>query len=193
MPLREAPSLPASPTPAHAFAGALFEELARSGVRHVCVSPGSRSTPLAVATAQQPGLRCWTHIDERSAAFFALGLAKAAGRPVVAYGSGGASETVIPLDDEAGRAPTGVFFRPQTPAALADAVRQLEARADGLGKVGVGAQQHGFATKLSIANDRVRPGHGLAEVLSQGGCVDLGNQIGKQASLQNPVDQVRVR
>jgi glycosyltransferase involved in cell wall biosynthesis len=56
--------------------------------------------------------------------------AQAAGRPVVAYGSGGASETVIPLDDEAGRAPTGIFFHPQTPAALADAVRQLEARAD---------------------------------------------------------------
>jgi 2-succinyl-5-enolpyruvyl-6-hydroxy-3-cyclohexene-1-carboxylate synthase len=67
---------------AHAFAGALFEELARAGVRHVCVSPGSRSTPLVAAAVEQPGLRCWSHLDERSSAFFALGLAKATRAPV---------------------------------------------------------------------------------------------------------------
>ena len=54
--------------------------------------------------------------------------AQAAGRPVAAFASGGAKDSVIPLDDPAGRAPTGVFFAPQTAAALAAAVRQLEAR-----------------------------------------------------------------
>lgn len=70
------------PGTSHAVAGAFFEEIARGGVAHVCVSPGSRSTPLAVAAHRTPGLRCWSHIDERSAGFFALGMAKASGRPV---------------------------------------------------------------------------------------------------------------
>lgn len=52
--------------------------------------------------------------------------AQAAGRPVIAYGSGGATETVVPLDDPAGRAPTGVWFTPQTPEGLAEAVRRFE-------------------------------------------------------------------
>ncbi len=65
-----------------AFAAALFEELGRSGVQHVCVCPGSRSAALAAAAADEPGLRCWSHLDERSAAFFALGLAKASREPV---------------------------------------------------------------------------------------------------------------
>jgi 2-succinyl-5-enolpyruvyl-6-hydroxy-3-cyclohexene-1-carboxylate synthase len=75
-------SLRAAPNHAHAFAGALFEELARAGVRHVCVSPGSRSTPLVAAALGQPQLRCWSHLDERCSAFFALGLAKATRAPV---------------------------------------------------------------------------------------------------------------
>jgi 2-succinyl-5-enolpyruvyl-6-hydroxy-3-cyclohexene-1-carboxylate synthase len=70
------------PNRAHAFAAALFEELARAGIRHVCVSPGSRSTPLVAAAVGQPELRCWSHLDERSSAFFALGLAKATRAPV---------------------------------------------------------------------------------------------------------------
>jgi len=69
-------------TAAHGFAAALFDELARAGVREVCICPGSRSTALALAAAQQPMLRCWSQIDERSAAFFALGAAKASRTPV---------------------------------------------------------------------------------------------------------------
>jgi 2-succinyl-5-enolpyruvyl-6-hydroxy-3-cyclohexene-1-carboxylate synthase len=65
-----------------AFAAALFEELIRSGVEHACLCPGSRSAPLAIAAVQQPALRCWSHVDERSAGFFALGLAKASRTPV---------------------------------------------------------------------------------------------------------------
>jgi glycosyltransferase involved in cell wall biosynthesis len=52
--------------------------------------------------------------------------AQAAGRPVIAFGSGGATETVLPLGDSRGRAPTGLWFSPQTPAALAEAVRRFE-------------------------------------------------------------------
>lgn len=55
--------------------------------------------------------------------------AQAAGRPVVAFGRGGATETVVPLDDPAGRAPTGVWFEAQTPEALDRAVARLEREA----------------------------------------------------------------
>jgi glycosyltransferase involved in cell wall biosynthesis len=52
--------------------------------------------------------------------------AQAAGRPVIAFGSGGATETVLPLGSSGERAPTGLWFSPQTPAALAEAVRRFE-------------------------------------------------------------------
>ncbi len=65
-----------------ALASALAEELARCGVRHAVVSPGSRSTPLAVALARQDGIEVSVVVDERSAGFFALGAAQATGLPV---------------------------------------------------------------------------------------------------------------
>ncbi len=66
----------------YAYVGAFADELARAGVHHVVVCPGSRSTPLALAFAAQPNIRVWMHVDERSAAFFALGMAKRLGEPV---------------------------------------------------------------------------------------------------------------
>jgi 2-succinyl-5-enolpyruvyl-6-hydroxy-3-cyclohexene-1-carboxylate synthase len=72
---------PGGANPAHLFAAALVDELARAGVREVCVCPGSRSTALAIAAAQHTSLRCWSQIDERSAGFFAVGAAKATRSP----------------------------------------------------------------------------------------------------------------
>lgn len=60
-----------------------MEVLARLGVETVVVSPGSRSTPLCVAASRNPRLETLVFLDERSAAFFALGLAKRRQRPVV--------------------------------------------------------------------------------------------------------------
>jgi 2-succinyl-5-enolpyruvyl-6-hydroxy-3-cyclohexene-1-carboxylate synthase len=65
-----------------ALASALVEELARGGVRHAVISPGSRSTPLAVALWRQPEIEVSVIVDERSAAFFALGATQATGAPV---------------------------------------------------------------------------------------------------------------
>jgi 2-succinyl-5-enolpyruvyl-6-hydroxy-3-cyclohexene-1-carboxylate synthase len=65
-----------------ALASAFVEELARGGVRLAVVSPGSRSTPLAVALWRQAEIEVSVILDERSAAFFALGAAQATGAPV---------------------------------------------------------------------------------------------------------------
>ncbi|TSJ78235.1 2-succinyl-5-enolpyruvyl-6-hydroxy-3-cyclohexene-1-carboxylic-acid synthase [Rariglobus hedericola] len=61
----------------------LAETLVRCGVTQAVISPGSRSTPLTMALARHPGVEAVPVLDERSAAFFALGLAKQKGRPVV--------------------------------------------------------------------------------------------------------------
>ncbi|MGN6815447.1 MAG: 2-succinyl-5-enolpyruvyl-6-hydroxy-3-cyclohexene-1-carboxylic-acid synthase [Solirubrobacterales bacterium] len=65
-----------------ALASAFAEELARGGLRLAVISPGSRSTPLAVALWRQPEIEVAVIVDERSAAFFALGAAQASGEPV---------------------------------------------------------------------------------------------------------------
>ena len=64
-----------------AYVGAFIDELARGGVRDVVVSPGSRSTPLSMM-AHASSMNVYVDVDERGAAFFALGLAKATGRAV---------------------------------------------------------------------------------------------------------------
>lgn len=71
-----------APNRNYAVSRAIADEFARSGVRHVCISPGSRSTPLALSLAEHRDLTPWVHIDERSGAFFALGLAKSSRAPV---------------------------------------------------------------------------------------------------------------
>ncbi|MGO9960977.1 MAG: 2-succinyl-5-enolpyruvyl-6-hydroxy-3-cyclohexene-1-carboxylic-acid synthase [Solirubrobacteraceae bacterium] len=60
---------------------ALCDELARCGLEHACTSPGSRNTPLVLSLVREPRIRAWSHIDERCAGFFAVGAAKASGRP----------------------------------------------------------------------------------------------------------------
>jgi 2-succinyl-5-enolpyruvyl-6-hydroxy-3-cyclohexene-1-carboxylate synthase len=65
------------------WASILAETLKRLGLTTAIICPGSRSAPLAVAFAQQDDVEAIPVLDERSAAFFALGIAKASGRPVV--------------------------------------------------------------------------------------------------------------
>ena len=61
----------------------LVETLVRLGLEYAVISPGSRSTPLTLAFARHPGVESIPVLDERSAGFFALGLARRTHRPVV--------------------------------------------------------------------------------------------------------------
>jgi 2-succinyl-5-enolpyruvyl-6-hydroxy-3-cyclohexene-1-carboxylate synthase len=84
------------------FAITFADQLAASGVEHVCLAPGSRSAPLAMAFARHPRLRVWVMVDERSCAFFAVGLAKTTERPVaVVCTSGTAAAELHPAVVEA--------------------------------------------------------------------------------------------
>jgi 2-succinyl-5-enolpyruvyl-6-hydroxy-3-cyclohexene-1-carboxylate synthase len=81
---------------------AFCDELARCGLRHACTSPGSRCTPIVLSLVRHPEIRCWSHLDERCAGFFALGAAKASGIPVaVACTSGTAATNLAPAVTEA--------------------------------------------------------------------------------------------
>jgi 2-succinyl-5-enolpyruvyl-6-hydroxy-3-cyclohexene-1-carboxylate synthase len=98
--------------PSTAFGMVLADEFARCGLREVVLAPGSRSTPLAMAFYELDRVgrvRLHVRIDERSASFTALGLAKASGRPVAVVCTSGtaaanfypavieASESAVPL------------------------------------------------------------------------------------------------
>ena len=66
----------------HAYVRAFVDGLVASGVRQVCLAPGSRSTPLALEVWRHPQITVRVHLDERSCGYFALGMAKASGEPV---------------------------------------------------------------------------------------------------------------
>ena len=84
------------------LARALADQLATSGVHHAVICPGSRSTPIAVSLASQPDIQTWVLIDERAAAFFALGMARQLNAPVLALStSGTAAANFLPAVVEA--------------------------------------------------------------------------------------------
>jgi len=93
----------------HHFDDPLYDNIAAftaglvaNGITDVVISPGSRSTPLSVTLHAHPSLRTWIQIDERSAGFFALGMARATGRPsVLVCTSGTAAANYLPAVVEA--------------------------------------------------------------------------------------------
>lgn len=115
------------------FARALVGELHAAGVTTAVVCPGSRSTPLALAICEHAALAHSVHVDERSAAFYALGVAKASGRPVVLLcTSGTAGASFLPAVAEAhqARVPLVVLTADRPPEVRAwGAAQTMEQRA----------------------------------------------------------------
>jgi 2-succinyl-5-enolpyruvyl-6-hydroxy-3-cyclohexene-1-carboxylate synthase len=122
---------------------ALCDELARCGLQHACTSPGSRSAPLVLSLVREPRIRCWSHIDERSSAFFAVGAAKASGRPVaVTCTSGTAAANFGPAVIEA--------FHAGVPLLVLTADRPPELRDVGAGQAIDQLKLYGDAVKWFV-------------------------------------------
>jgi 2-succinyl-5-enolpyruvyl-6-hydroxy-3-cyclohexene-1-carboxylate synthase len=130
--------------PSTALARVLVDELVRGGVTEAVLSPGSRSAPLAFALhdADRAGrLRLHVRIDERSAAFLALGLAKASGRPVpVVTTSGTAAANLHPAVLEASHA--------RVPLLVLTADRPPELRGTGANQTVDQVKLYGGAVRL---------------------------------------------
>lgn len=141
---------------------ALVDALARAGVRHACLSPGNRSAPLAFALAQHPDLEVWTHVDERSAGFFALGVARATASPVaVACTSGSAAANLLPAVVEAHYAGVGLIVL------TADRPPELRERAAGqtIDQLGLYGSHARWAFDLGVPGEGER---GLRHVRAAG-------------------------
>src|SRR5881275_1842857 len=127
-------------TDSHLLLRAFCDELVRCGVTDACTSPGSRSAPLVLALVRERRLRCHSHTDERCAGFFALGLAKASGRPVAtASTSGTAAAELAPAVHEAREA--------RVPMLVLTADRPPELRETGAGQTIDQIKLYGSAAK----------------------------------------------
>ncbi len=95
-------AIPTDPNLNALWCRCIAEELVRGGVVSCVLCPGSRNSPLLFALAGEPRLRCLSHLDERSAGFIALGVARASGRPAaVCVTSGSAVANLLPAIVEA--------------------------------------------------------------------------------------------
>jgi 2-succinyl-5-enolpyruvyl-6-hydroxy-3-cyclohexene-1-carboxylate synthase len=83
------------------YCGTFVDELVAAGVENVCLCPGSRSTPLALTFARHPQIKLWVHLDERSCAYFALGLSSISSPVAILCSSGTAAANFAPAVIEA--------------------------------------------------------------------------------------------
>jgi 2-succinyl-5-enolpyruvyl-6-hydroxy-3-cyclohexene-1-carboxylate synthase len=122
---------------------AFVEELHRCGARHAVTSPGSRNAPIALTLAAQEGIEAVSVLDERSAGFVALGMAKASGRPVaITCTSGTAAANLHPAVVEAHEA--------RVPLIVLTADRPPELREVGAGQAIDQIKLYGTAAKWFV-------------------------------------------
>jgi 2-succinyl-5-enolpyruvyl-6-hydroxy-3-cyclohexene-1-carboxylate synthase len=134
---------------------AFVDELARCGMTHAVTSPGSRNAPLALTLAGDPRLQAVSVLDERSAGFFALGMAKASGRPVaVTCTSGSAAANLLPAVVEAHEA--------RVPLIVLSADRPPELRETGAGQAIDQIKLYGSFAKWFVEVGNLPPGREAA-------------------------------
>ena len=134
---------------------AFVEELYRCGMRHAVTSPGSRNAPLALTLAAQEGIEAVSVLDERSAGFVALGMAKASGRPVaVTCTSGTAAANLHPAVVEAHEA--------RVPLIVLTADRPPELREVGAGQAIDQIKLYGTSAKWFVEVGTHDPGRETA-------------------------------
>lgn len=140
----------------YVWAVSLFNTLVAGGVSEAVISPGSRSTPLALAAARHPKLRSQVILDERSAAFFALGIARVTGRPTALIAtSGTAVSEWLPAAVEADQA--------RVPLILLSADRPPELHQCGANQT---IEQRGlFASRVRLAAELPLPQAGLLDTV----------------------------
>jgi 2-succinyl-5-enolpyruvyl-6-hydroxy-3-cyclohexene-1-carboxylate synthase len=133
----------------------LVDELSRCGMRHAVTSPGSRNAPIALTLAAAPGIEAVSVIDERSAGFVALGMAKASGRPVaVTCTSGTAAANLHPAVVEAWEA--------RVPLIVLTADRPPELREVGAGQAIDQIKLYGSSVKWFVEVGSHPPGRETA-------------------------------
>ncbi len=134
---------------------ALVDELARCGMRHAVTSPGSRNAPVALTLAADERIDSVSVIDERSAGFMALGMAKASGRPVaVTCTSGTAAANLLPAVIEA--------HESRIPLIVLSADRPPELREVGAGQSIDQLKLYGSAVKWFVEVGNHDPGRATA-------------------------------
>ena len=144
-----------NPTPpAVRWANLFVDALVQAGLTAVCIAPGSRSTPLVLAFAAHPEIDITVHLDERSAAFFALGRALATDKPVaVVCTSGTAAANFYPALIEAKMS--------QVPLLLLTADRPPELRHSGANQTIDQVKMYGdnvlWAVDMGVPHDEAPP------------------------------------
>ncbi|MEE1674689.1 2-succinyl-5-enolpyruvyl-6-hydroxy-3-cyclohexene-1-carboxylic-acid synthase [Agarivorans aestuarii] len=151
-----------------AWAEYLIEDCIRHGIRHFCIAPGSRSTPLTLAVANHPKATSHCHFDERGLGFFALGLSKARQQTVaIITTSGSAVANLYPAVVEAKQS--------SIPLLVLGADRPQEL-------ISVGANQ-AIEQQAIFAHYPIYSGH-LAEPSIDGCAASMLTQLGHALALQ---------
>ncbi len=160
-----------------ACAQTLLDSLVEAGVSHACISPGSRSTPLALACARDDRLTVHVHLDERSSAFFALGLAKSLDAPVaVACTSGTAAAELFPAVVEAfqSRIPLLLLTADRPPRLRGTGANQTIDQVELFGRFARAYAELPLPTEpVPVARIRELVAHALAASVRQGGPVQI--------------------
>ncbi|MEJ7714980.1 MAG: 2-succinyl-5-enolpyruvyl-6-hydroxy-3-cyclohexene-1-carboxylic-acid synthase [Thermoleophilaceae bacterium] len=134
----------------------MVDELARCGMRNAVTCPGSRNAPIALVLAAEERIEATSVLDERSAGFMALGMAKASGRPVaVTCTSGSAAANLLPAVVEAREA--------RVPLIVLTADRPPELRDVGAGQAIDQLKLYGSAAKWFVEVGLGDPGREWAE------------------------------